>query len=334
MKILGKDMREQKVKVQVETLEDMWHLEHVIEPGDLVTSRTFRKTSVKRGGEYEYGDKRPMVLTIKLEKMEFHRDSGVLRLSGPIVSGPEDVPLNSYHSMQVEEGSVLSVQKKRWKAHQLDRLEKAKVKKANLMVCVLDREEADFAVLKESGIEMKAQIENYDRENMEKYYDKIISYLRGQEVQTIVVAGPGFERENLSRYMGAKDRELARKIIVEHASATGINGIHEVLKKSANRILRETRIAKESGYVNEILKRMKTDGLVVYGAKETAKAVEAAAVETLFVAQEKLNEFEKLMDIQERMRGQIVIIGSDHELGEQFLHLGGIAGFLRFKADF
>jgi len=334
MKILNRDMREQKVKIQVESPEDMWHLERVLELGDFITSRTFRKASVKRGGEYEYGDKKPMVLTIKLEKMEFHRDSGVLRLSGPIVSGPEDVPMNSYHSMQVEEGSVLSVQKKRWKAHQLDRLEKAKVKRAMLLVCVLDREEADFAVLRESGVEMKAQIENYDRENMEKYYDKIIAYLRGQEVQTIVLAGPGFERENLLRYVTAKDKDLARKIIIEHASATGMNGVQEVLKKSANRLLRETRVAREAGYVSEILKRMKTDGLVVYGPKETEKAVRMGAVETLFVSQEKVNEFEKLMDAEEKMAGAVVIIAGDHELGEQFLHIGGIAGFLRFRLEF
>jgi stalled ribosome rescue protein Dom34 len=34
------------------------------------------------------------------------------------------------------------------------------------------------------------------------------------------------------------------------------------------------------------------------------------------------------------MRGQVAIIGSDHEMGEQFLHMGGIAGFLRFRLDF
>ena len=334
MKIISKNLREQLVKVQVETLEDLWHLEHVLELGDLVTARTLRKASVKSGGEYEYADKRPMILTIRLEKMEFKRDSGVLRLNGPIVEGPDDVPKQSHHSMQIDVNDTLTIRKERWKAYQLDRLEKARVKKPLLLICVLDREEADFAMLKESGIEMKASIENYNKENMEGYYDKIISYLKGQEVQTIVLAGPGFERENLLKYINSKERELARKIILEHSSATGINGVHEILKKSANRILRETRIAKESEYVNEILKRMKTDDLVVYGPKETAKAIEAGAVETLFVSQEKLSDFEKLMEAEEKMRGAVVIIGSDHELGGQFLHLGGIAGFLRFKAEF
>jgi protein pelota len=333
MKLLYKSLKEQKVKVQVESLDDLWHLEHVLETGDLVTARTFRKTSVKSGGEYEYGDKRAMTLTIRLEKIEL-KSEGVLRLNGPIVEGPDDVPKQAHHSLQLEADSVLAIQKERWKQHQLDRLEKARVAKAKLLICVLDREDADFAVLRESGIEMKASITNYDRENMEEYYDKIIAYLKGQETRVIVLAGPGFERENLLRYINAKDKELAKKIILEHASATGINGVHEILKKSANRILKETRIAQESEYVNEILKRMKTEGLVVYGPAETEKAVSIGAVEILFVSQQKLDTFEKLMETQERMRGAVVIIGSDHELGEQFLHLGGIAGFLRFKAEF
>lgn len=334
MKILNRNMREQTLKVQIETSEDLWHIERVLEPGDLVTSRTFRKASVKRGGEYEYGDKRPMMLTIRVEKAEFQRDSGVLRVSGPIVSGPEDVPLNSYHSLQVETGTVLSIQKSRWKAHQIERLEKARTKKAKLLICVLDREDADFAVLRESGIEMKARITNYDRENMEEYYGKIIAYLKTQGAQAIVIGGPGFERENLLKYVSSKEKELARKIMLEHSSSTGINGVQEILKKSANRLLRETRVAKEGEYVNEILKRMKTNGLVVYGAKETGKAIAMGAVETLFVSQEKANEFERLMEAEEKTGGSVVMIGSDHELGEQFLHLGGIAGFLRFKMDF
>lgn len=334
MKILSKNLKEQKVKLLVETPEDLWHLEHVLAKGDIITSRTMRKTSVKKGGEYEYGDKKPMVLSLRAEKIQFERDSGILRVTGPILSGPDDVQKQSYHSISVDMSSVITIQKEKWKSHQLQRLEKARIRKPLLLVCVLDREEADFAVLRESGIEMKAKITNYDRENMESYYKQIISYIKKQEFGTFVLAGPGFERENLAKYIRNSDKVLAGKIILEHSSSTGINGIREVIKKSASRVLKETRIAKETEHVNEILKRMKTEGLIVYGLKETEKAVNMGAVETLFVSQEKISDFENIMENQERMRGEVVIIGSDHELGEQFLHLGGIAGFLRFRMDF
>ena len=334
MKIIYKDLKEQKIKVLVESIEDMWHLAHVLEKGDIITARTMRKSSVKSGGEYEYGEKKPMTLSISLEKTELRKDTAALRLSGQIIDGPEDIPRQAYHSMQIEANSTLTIQKAKWKAHQIERLEKAVMKKPALLVCVLDREEADIAILRESGIEMKANITNRDKENMEGYYDEIISCLKTYEAGIIIIAGPGFERENLLKYISSKDKEFAKKMLLEHASSTGINGINEILKKSANRILRETRIAKEGWYVNELLKRIKTDGLAVYGKSETKKAVEMGAVEALLVSQEKVDEFSDLMETQEKMRGAIVIIGGDHELGEQFLHLGGIAGLLRFKTEF
>jgi protein pelota len=293
-----------------------------------------RKTVVKTSGTYDYGEKKPMVLTIKSEKIEFQKDSGLLRITGPVQEGPEDIRKQSYHTMQIGLNTVLTIRKKQWKSYQIERLEKARVKKPLLLICVLDREEADLAVLKESGIEMKASITNYDRENMEEYYRHIISLLKGQDFKTFVLAGPGFERENLFRYIQRNEKDLSGKIILEQSSSTGINGVQEVVKKSANRVLKETRIAKESEYVDEILKKIKTNGLVVYGVNETEKAIGLGAVETLFVSHEKIRDFEKLMEKQEKMRGKIVIIGSDHELGEQFLHLGGIAGFLRFRVDF
>lgn len=334
MKILSKDMKRNRIKLMVETLEDLWHLEHVMEAGDIVTAKTFRKTIVKKGGTFDYGEKKPMVLSIKVEKVEFQKNSDLLRVTGPIVEGPEDVQKRSYHSIQVGVNSVLTIEKTKWKSYHLERIKKARLRKPALLVCVLDREEADFAVVSERGIEMRARITNYEKENMEGYYKEIVSYLKKQEFEFFVLAGPGFERENLSKFIKRNEKSLSSKIIVEHSSSTGINGVQEVVKKSANRILKETRVAKESKYVNEILKRIKTEGLVVYGAKETEKAVNLGAVETLFVSQERVRDFEKIMEAQEKLKGEIVIIGSDHELGEQFLHLGGIAGFLRFKMDF
>ena len=78
-----------------------------------------------------------------------------------------------------------------------------------------------------------------------------------------------------------------------------------MIKKSANRILKETRIAKEADYINELMARMKSGGLAVYGPKETENAVGLGAVETLFISQEKVNDYEKLMEIQEKMRGKV-----------------------------
>ena len=137
--------------------------------------------------------------------------------------------------------------------------------------------------------------------------------------------------KNLLKYIKGKNPDLAKKIILEHSSDIGRSGIQEVIKRSANTILKDTRISREAGFVEEFLKRINTKGLVVYGKKETEEAVAAGAVETLLVSTEKVKEHIKLLELAEKVKGQVVLITSDHPAGEQFLSLGGIGGFLRWK---
>ncbi|UCD07522.1 MAG: mRNA surveillance protein pelota [Candidatus Aenigmatarchaeota archaeon] len=336
MQIIRINKKDGIVKVRTETPDDLWHLEKVLELGDLVTSRTLRKTTIKRGQEIEKGDRKPVTLTIGLEKKEFHKSTHTLRLNGPIKSGPEDlVQLGSYHSLSIGINTILTIQKE-WKSHQLERLKKARIKPSLLLICVLDREEADFAELKESGLEFLASfssVKHKDKDTLEEYHKEITDYLEGKQkdFQAIVLAGPGFERENLLKYIKEKNPDLAKRIFLEHSNSTGRAGIQEVIKTSANRILKDTRIARETELVEKMLQEINKDGPTVYGKKETMKAVEYGAIETLLVSEESIPDFEEIMDKVEKQCGNIRIISSDHESGEKFLNLGGIAGFLRFK---
>ena len=342
MRLLKKSMKFGKVKVKTDSLDDLWHLEKIIEPGDLVTSKTFRKTAVKRGSEIVEGERKPAVLTIKVEKI--NRELNMLKLIGPIVSAPEDFQKSAYHSLQIGTDTVLVIKKEKWQKYQLDRLEKARVKTL-LLVCVLDREEANFAELRDYGIELTANVyakkmakKIGKQEAGEKYYEEILGVLERNEkaFQKIIIAGPGFERENLFAFIKKNNETLARKIVLEHSNEIGLPGIQEVLKKSGDKVLRETRVAKETQLVESLLIEISRQGLGVYGREEAEKAVNAGAVEILLVSEEKVKEkeFEPLMNMVERLNGKVVIIAGEHEAGERFLHIGGIGGFLRFKVSY
>lgn len=336
MKIKKMDMRNGEVTLVPETLDDLWHLEKVLEHGDGVRALTFRKTAVNRSGEISEGEKRPVMLTVKAEKITLQ--SGTMRVHGPITAGPDSVRLSSYHTIEIAPGDQLAVIK-RWKKHQLDRVKKAQVKKPLLFVCVLDRDQADFAVLRESGIEPAGAVRPKKRAEQEddrtEYYGDVMKVLESKsEFQSIIVAGPGFERENLLRFLKKESPEMAKRIIIEHSSSTGMAGVREVIKSSANRVLSDTRVARESGFVEELKKRIKTEGLVAYGPEETGKAVEMGAVETLMVSFSKVRAFEVLMEKAEKSGASVVVISEDHELGEQFLGLGGIGALLRFRTAY
>ena len=336
MKVIKQNLKHGVVKLRVENLDDAWHLKKILEPRDLLTGRTFRKTTVKSGSEVKEGDRKSMVLTVEVEKVEYRPDMHTLRVHGKIMNGPDDVQLSSYHTISIEQGMVISIQKPKWKTHQLDRIHKAGGKKPLLFICVLDRENADFALLQESGIKMLGSVRSEKTETdnkREEYYQHVMETLKKQDCDTIIIAGPGFERENVFNLIKEKDADLAKKISIEHANDTGKPGVQEVIEISANRVLKDTRVARETEIVQEVLTRIKKEGLVTYGKNEVAETISMGAVETLIVSEEKLEEFEPLMDQIEKQRGRVVIISTEHESGEEFLGLGGIAGFLRYKVN-
>ncbi len=334
MRVLKRDLKHGRIKLRVENPDDLWHLDHIVGRGDMIKAVTMRKVAVKAGGEFRLSEKRPMSLKIQLEKTGFEETSGSLRLAGRIVEGPADTRLSSYHTMQVEPGTVLTVEKGKWEASAMKRIQEAGTREPRILVCVMDREEADIALVRGAGIKNLAHIRCGDPEDREKYHAELLKLLESQQdFSVIVIAGPGFEAGNLLKYVRKKNPALSSKCIHEGASHTGITGINEVMKKSGERILRDTRIGRESRLVEEVLSRIKRDGLVTYGKEEVKKAIEAGAAETLLVSREKIKEFENLMETAEKMKSSVRLITADHSAGEQFLHLGGLAALLRFRTE-
>jgi len=334
MRILKIDRKEGLVRLSLQALEDLWHLHKILEIGDEVSAKTYRKVAVKRGSEIMEGDKKPVNLTIRLEKSEFHQYTGRLRLSGIIVSGPEDIQLASHHTITVEPGMLLALKKQKIRDFQLERLEKARVKEQNILFVAIDRDQADFGSLKEYGLEMlgSARPTKTEEDDSTGFYEKILRKLESEkDYGRIVLCGPGFERENLFKFIRKQNPELAEKIHLEHSSSTGKPGIQEVLKTSGSKILKETRIARETSFVEKLLLEIKKQSLAVYGKESVKKAVEYRALETLLVSDIKVKEFESLIDSSEKISAKIVLISTEHESGEQLLSLGGIAGLLRFR---
>ncbi len=340
MRLLKKNLKFGKIRLKADSPDDLWHLEKIIEHGDLVTSKTLRKTAIKRGQEIIEGERKPALITIKAEKIS--RELGTLKIIGPIEHAPEWFEKSAYHSLQIGADTELEIKKESWKKYQLDRIEKARVKTL-LFVCVLDREEADFAELRDYGIEPAGSITAKKiskkigvQEIGEKYYKEILDVLKRKEKEflKIIIAGPGFERENLFAYIKKHSEELSRKIVLEHSNDIGLPGIQEVLKKSENRVLKQSRVAKETQLVEGLLAEIGRQGLGAYGKEETKKAVESGAVEVLLVSEERAKEFETLMDAADRLKGKVVIISGGHEAGEKLLGLGGIGGFLRFRVGY
>lgn len=355
MQILHEDPKEGKVKIKAETLDDLWHLYHIIDEGDVVYAKTLRKQSQRADSlRAEKVEVIPVFLGVKAEKINFHKFANQVRVTGPIVyASREDVPLGKYHTIAIEEGTVVTIRKPRWREHHIGRLREAveASKRARVMIVVIDDGEADMALVREYGVEILSSIRynlggkryNTDREAEEKrfFHDvaKTMEEIMSRErVEKAIVAGPGFVKEDFYKFLRENYPGLAKKVVIEDTSVTGRTGIYEVIKRgTVDRVYHENRVAKEVQLVEKVLENIaRNNGLVAYGLREVEEAVNYGAVETLLVLDELLKgemreKIEELMDSVRYSRGEVIIVSSEHEGGEKLKALGGLAALLRFR---
>ena len=355
MQIIHQDVKEGKVKIKAETLDDLWHLYHIIDPGDVVYAKTLRKQSQRSDSlRAEKVEVIPVFLGVKAEKINFHKFANQVRVTGPIVyASRDDVPLGKYHTIAIEEGTVVTIEKPRWKEHHIERLKEAveASKRARVMIVVIDDGEADMALVREYGVDILNSIRhnlggkryNTDRESEEKRFFHDVAktmeeIMHREKVEKAIVAGPGFVKEDFHRFLRENYPELAKRVVVEDTSVTGRTGIYEVIKRgTVERVYHENRVAKEIQLVEKILENIaRNKGLAAYGLREVEEAVNYGAVETLLVLDELLKgehreKIEELMDAVRYSRGEVVVVSSEHEGGEKLKALGGLAALLRFR---
>ncbi len=356
MQILEMKPKEGKVKVKIETLDDLWHLYHVVDEGDVVYAKTLRRQSQRADSlRAEKVEVIPVFIGLKVEKMSFHKFSNQLRLTGPIVyASREDVPLGKYHTITAGLGTILTIQKPKWKKYQIERLEEAEraSKRAKLLIVVVDDGEADIAVVREYGIDTLGSIRmniggkryNTDRESEKrKFFHEIARTIDDissrEDVEAVIVAGPGFYKEEFKKFLDENYPDMSRMVVLEDTSVTGKTGIYEVIKRGAvEKVYRDSRISKEINLVEKVLERIsKGKGDVAYGVDEVEEAVNYGAVDTLLVLDELLKEsnlrerIESLLESVRNLRGDVVVVSSEHEGGEKLKAIGGIAALLRFS---
>ncbi len=351
MKILKQDTKEGVIEVLPETLDDLWHLSHIVEVGDNVSSKTTRRIQDNTGDKLrsDRGVKKTFFLGVDIENISFHLFTGKLRLTGTITKGPEDlIPLGSHHTVEVKLNIPLTIKKDKWSKYTLNRLNQAieASKKLSAIIVVLEDDVATLGLMRQFGIEYygpingaisgKRIIDKNRNKNIAKFYEKIVESLQKfDNVANIVIAGPGFVKNDFYDYLKDKYPELAKKSIIENIGTGGRVGIAEVLKKGVvEKLMVENRVGSEMVAINNLLEEIgKNSSKVTYGIDETTNAVNMGAVERLLVLDKLIatDNLSNLLEMVENMSGEVMVISSEHEGGEQLESLGGIASILRYS---
>jgi protein pelota len=348
MRIIYKDLRHDRIKLVAETLDDLWHLQHLVEIGDLVSALTWRREHLRVDKlRPERFEKRPVTLTIKVEGIEFHKFANVLRLLGKIAKGPN---IGKHHALSIELGSKL-VLTKLWKPEHLDRLQEAvrASRRPRVLLVALDDESAELGLVRQYGLEGLGPISHrrpgklYETEreaDERKFFQQLamtISDIISREgIRAVIVAGPGFTKDAFQSFLREAHPKLVANVRLDSISSGGRAGLYEIVRRGlVERISAEDRVSFETALVEDLIDAISKGGLAAYGKVEVERAASLGAIEKLLVADEILRSgravVEGMLEKVRKTRGQVIVVSTEHDAGKQLLALKGIGALLRFK---
>jgi protein pelota len=341
----------ERITVVPETLDDLWHLTYIIEPGDEVGGDTTRRIQRNddqmrdTGGEREH-----MYVTLAVDDVEFARFANRLRVGGEIVDCSREDQLGHHHTINVEEREELEITK-HWKSDQLDRLNEAveATENADVAVATVEEGQAHVHSVAQFGTEERASITaptgkgEYARPR-EELFQELTDVLSRLDVDAIILAGPGFTKQDALDYIADEAPDLPEMITTVDTSAVGDRGVHEVLKRGAvDEVQAETRIAEEADLIDELMAEIGGGEKAVYGPDKVTEAADFGAVEHLLVLDQALRrergdgdwdvDVDDIVETTEQKGGEVTVFSSEFDPGRQLANLGEIAAILRYRLE-
>ena len=348
MKITYKNLRVGEVRVIPETEDDLWILQMVIAPGDIVVARTTRDVS--------FGDGRssrvPMTLAIRVKRVEFEPFTTRLRIHGVVVEGPERFGVRgSHHTLHIDLGNELTIIKKEWNRPLLNKIEKAVSRGLRAIIVALDYDEYGIAIAQEQGLriidEGSLGVPGKDDPSRENILQSKINHIarividtaKRYNIDAVIVASPGFIKDLLVERL----RELNNKIHIykDSVSIGGRSGIYEVLRRDIVRdILRDVSSIEAEKILEEfMLLLVKNPDKVAYGLEEVYEMARIGAIDKLLVLDELVRSYnieerkivEEILKLVDKYRGSVRIVSSRSPAGDRLRGLNGIIAILRYS---
>jgi protein pelota len=352
MKILVVDRKKGLVRLIPENTDDMWLLSTIIQKGDLVRAKTLREIHFGERGSGRSA-RVPMILTVKVEDVEFQPFTTRLRVRGIVVEGPEKYGVQGkYHTLSIEPGREVDIIKPSgWPQTLLSKLEEYSSYQASALIIAVDYDEYAIALVRGQGLKILAsgstgipgKADPHRDEKLKEAVNVIAKYAveiaAREKPLLIVVAGPGIVKELVAERI----RELLGSqynILVDDVSIGGEAGVYEEIRRGVmRRALREAAIITAERIVEEFERRLaKEPEKVAYTLPKVLKAVEAGAAAEILLLDNLLHSpdenvrkaVETLLKLADATGAKIHFVPSDSHVGFKLKAFGGIIALLRY----
>ncbi|XP_058453274.1 protein pelota [Malaya genurostris] len=345
--------------------EDMWHAYNLIAEGDQVRSSTIRKVQNETATGSSTSSRVRTTLTISVETIDFDTQAQVLRLKGRNIEENQFVKMGAYHTLDLELNRKFILTKSEWDSIALDRVEMAcdVTQSADVAAVIMQEGLAHVCLITSSMTLVRSKIDvsiprkrkgnvQQHEKGLAKFYDSliqgIIRHVNFDIVKCVLLASPGFVKDQFYEYMFQQAVKTDNKVLLENKSKFMLVHSSSGFKHSLKEVLQDTAVVakmsdtKAAGEV-KVLEQFYTTlqcepAKAFYGKKHVTKAAEAQAIETMMISDNLFRcqdvatrkEYVQLVDSVRDSGGEVKIFSSMHVSGEQLAQLTGVAAILRF----
>jgi protein pelota len=368
MKLINKSLEKDDsgfITLLPEELEDMWHVYNLISKEDMIKATTIRRLQSESATGSTTSQRVRLTLTITVESVNFDPQVGLLRINGKVSSENPYVKMGSYHTIDLELNRNFTLYKSEWDTIALERVEDAcdVTKQAEVAAVVLQEGLANICFLTQHMTIVRQRIEspiprkrkgstsNHDK-GLEKFYEQIyqgiLRHIHFDIVKAVIIASPGFVKDQVYNYIFDQAVKTDNKVIIEnkskfvliHSSSGHKHALTEVMQDpSVQAKLADTKSAREVQALDKFYEMMNMDpDRAFYGYDHVSKANNRGAINTLLVTDElfrsaDISTRKKYVSLVEQVReqnGKVFVFSSMHPSGEQLNQLTGVAAILNF----
>ncbi len=211
-------------------------------------------------------------------------------------------------------------------------------KRPRLGIIVVDDEKALPAYLLGYGVEFRNEIySNLSKrlspkdfaEQQKKYFSAILDFACRMRVETIIMAGPGFTKDDIKKRSEEESafKKSGKRLIFMQASNSERSGVYELIRsRDVETLLAKERIRSEFILMEQFLSGIAA-GLSKYGIDGVRESVESFSAKTVIVNDSMLGDgpVQSILSTAEKNHVEIVVFNAEDEAGAQLGSFKGIA---------
>ncbi|XP_055777512.1 protein pelota homolog isoform X2 [Salvelinus fontinalis] len=368
MKLLHKDIEKDnagQVTLMPEEAEDMWHTYNLLQIGDSLMASTIRKVQTESSTGSVGSSRVRTTLCVCVDTIDFDSQACQLRVKGTNIQENQYVKMGAYHTIELELNRKFTLAKKIWDSVVLDRIEQAcdPTQKADVAAVVMQEGLANLVLVTPAMTLLRAKVEvtiprkrrgscTQHEKALERFYEAvmqgILRHINFDVVKCILVASPGFVKDQFMAYLFREAVRQDSKILLEnkpkfmlvHSSSGHKYSLKEILCDPAvTARLSDTKAAGEVKALEDFYKMLQHEpDRAFYGLAHVEKASEALAIDILLISDNLFrhqdvttrSRYVRLVDNVRDNGGTVRIFSSLHVSGEQLTQLSGVAAILRF----